>query len=1243
MPKVDQTTKQDRKERAFLTLRRFPLGLPVAELSEMTGIERRTLDNYLAELSTEGKVYKEDRSALWVALAYDQAQLRKFELSPEEAMTLYLAARLFTKQHDKRNEPAETALMKLATALRTDAHVGDEIHQAALELGNRPDDGAYNRVFRAVMQAYIYRRVLRITYEPAAGTAFDTDFAPYLIEPSAIGFTTYAIGHSSLVNAWRTFKIERIREAALTRQEYRIPPDFPGLDILRSAWSIMWGEKVVQVVLRFSPAVARRVMETRWHPSEEKGLDTDNPSYLRWSAQVADTTDMLPWIRGWGADVEVLEPKELREALTAEVHRMARRYGVSAESTASPQARVLRCWGKTGKTLEDFHPAVFHMFDVGHVAQAILAHEFASRWRTALADAFNTEADKLGDWLPYLVALHDIGKVSTAFQCLNQAQKARLEQEGFSFDGWDTKSDIYHATISQVYIADVLGPSSEIPDHGLIKACGEAMGGHHGQFIDPEVLKAARYKLRHEPDEWAQHRQHANAMLRNELLRCASHQLPQPVHLSKAVMALTGFTILCDWLGSDERYFHPMPDTDLTDYIEHSRNQAKRAVAEAGLLTAAASRAPVEVGALFIDLGKLRPLQHAIDDIPANILQAPSLTIIEAPTGEGKTEAALALAHRIARITGTDELYYALPTMATSNQMFGRLQMHLQKRLGLPASVKLVHGQSFLVEEDLRAELSAADVQPLGNGGNARQTQSDAPVAWFNGRKRALLAPFGVGTIDQAELAALNVKHTALRMMGLVGKVVIVDEVHAYDTYMTTVIARLLCWLATMNTSVILLSATLPKSRRKQLAEAYGTQFELSAEQADAYPGLLVVSANGIHHASPQVWQPNRVIECHELHWGDDDARAKAEWLLAAVKEGGGVCWMTNTVKRAQRIFAELMALSPEGVDLDLLHSQFPLDERQRREVRLTGKYGRTGTRPERGIVIGTQVLEQSLDLDFDVMVTDLAPIDLMLQRAGRLHRHDRVRPTANAVPRLWLNYEITAKGELKPGSDRTIYAEYIRKQTYEVLKGRTHIQLPRDYRVLVEAVYSDESPSEDSLLYDAWSDLLQQQQVAEGEAKKRLLPAPHPRDSFAQTAAMRIQFEEDENRADFIVAQTRLGEESLNVIPLERHGDSIYLDGSNSGIDVNQEARLDDQRRLLRRNLRVGNPQVVAAIRGEEENHPTNLFKKSTLLKGYSPLWLSNGQARFKSKDQTLHVALDPQLGLIIEKEGKAHDTNEN
>ncbi|MCI0553899.1 MAG: CRISPR-associated helicase Cas3', partial [Anaerolineae bacterium] len=473
----------------------------------------------------------------------------------------------------------------------------------------------------------------------------------------------------------------------------------------------------------------------------------------------------------------------------------------------------------------------------------------------------------------------------------------------------------------------------------------EALGGHHGRFAHPDNdIKSGRRKLNREPEQWKSLRQMVDSILKDEFLKVALDSLPDPINISTAIMAFTGFTILCDWLGSDERYFKTSPNVDLSLYLENSRQRATQATRDSGLKAATLSSMPTKTKILLVDLMPLRALQLAIDDIPERLLQSPSLTIIEAPTGEGKTEAALALAHRIAPINGTEEMYYALPSMATSNQMYDRLQTHLEKRLGLMADVKLVHSQAYLVEENSQAETQTTSIEPLENGEANKDSESGETVSWFNSKKRALIAPFGVGTVDQAELAALNVKHAALRMMGLVGKVVIVDEVHAYDTYMTTIIERLLRWLASMNTSVILLSATLPKARRKRLAQAYDANLSLSVEEEDAYPNLMVLTSEAKpYQTSPDVWQPNRMIELQTLHYGDNDAQEKAKWLLDSVATGGCACWITNTVKRAQRIFEVLRGIVPPDIDLELLHSQIPLDDRQQREDRLKSKYGREG------------------------------------------------------------------------------------------------------------------------------------------------------------------------------------------------------------------------------------------------------------------------------------------------------------
>ena len=455
---------------------------------------------------------------------------------------------------------------------------------------------------------------------------------------------------------------------------------------------------------------------------------------------------------------------------------------------------------------------------------------------------------------------------------------------------------------------------------------------------------------------------------------------------------------------------------------------------------------------------------------PINCSAQPCLVIIEAPTGEGKTEASLALAHALRKQTEGDDFYYALPTMATSNQMFGRLQKHLQARLGVDTQIKLVHGQSFLIEDELR-------IEPLSNGGAREQGEPRAAaLQWFSGKKRALLAPFGVGTIDQAELAALNARHAALRMFGLAGKVVIVDEVHAYDTYMTTIIEQLLRWLAALNTSVILLSATLPLSRRAQLAQAYGVELDAISGSSDAYPSLLVLSRNGIHHASPKAWQTIAQIALDTLFLDDEQVDEKARWLLDTIREGGCACWMTNTVKRAQRLFARLQELAPAHVDLTLLHSQYPLEERQKWETEITGKYGPNGRRPEQGIVVGTQVLEQSLDLDFDVMVSDLAPIDLLLAARRQAASTQPCRPDAHQAPRLWINLHHDEQPMIPPKADCAIYTEYILRQSWATLAGRNESTCRSDYRPLIEAVYDAPEPPKDSPLRAAWDKLKQKE-----------------------------------------------------------------------------------------------------------------------------------------------------------------------
>jgi CRISPR-associated endonuclease/helicase Cas3 len=477
------------------------------------------------------------------------------------------------------------------------------------------------------------------------------------------------------------------------------------------------------------------------------------------------------------------------------------------------------------------------------------------------------------------------------------------------------------------------------------------------------------------------------------------------------------------------------------------------------------------------------------------------------------------------------------------------------------------------------------------------------------------------------------VKHTALRMIGLAGKVVIFDEVHAYDTYMTTIIEALLQWLRALDTSVILLSATLPQMRREKLARAYGVEFA-QGEAAQGYPALWVFGNAAPYHAAPPAIQPNRTLTLEFLHLGDTEAelKAKAQFLLDAVTDGGCVGWMTNTVRRAQEMFAIVDQQADAEVDRMLLHAQLPLFERKYREKTLRDKYGPpdgTTQRPKRGIVIGTQVLEQSLDLDFDLLVSDLAPIDLLLQRAGRLHRH--ARPERQGAPHFYVNAPLTTEGRPSLNPDSCIYAAFLLLQTWATLKDRTEILLPRDYRVLVEAVYGLAKLPAGHPLQEEWKRLERKEKDAVGEARLRLLPDPDPEWAFS-TRMSRLQFEENENGAAWIIGKTRLGEESVTVIPLERRDVMVWGWPDGQPIALNQAASREVQLDLLRRQLRISNPDAVAALKAQ--TLPA-LFKRSTLLKEYFPLWLEEGRGQLTLPNGLLEVCLDKNLGLQIRKKG--------
>lgn len=334
MPKGSEQDKSARKQHVYDLVRRHETGIRTSAIAETLNYAERTLRDYLRELEEEHRIYADGWD--WIPLPLNQRKPLKLEPTPEQAVVMYVALRMFVKQSDRRNPLAEGLLLKIANLANNELHLGDDLEQAAAELAQRETDKDYEDIYQKVVRAYLQRKKLAIIYHPYRSEPFETVISPYLIEPSGIGYGTYAIGHSSKPNDRRTYKLERIQQAQLTRETFTVPDDFPGLEMLRNAWSIYYGEDTVHVMLRFAPEVTRRVRESNWRGANPQLTDDpDKPGYLRYAFDIADTTDLKPWIRTWGANVEVLAPAELRDEMTGEARALAHLYGWTTETGQS--------------------------------------------------------------------------------------------------------------------------------------------------------------------------------------------------------------------------------------------------------------------------------------------------------------------------------------------------------------------------------------------------------------------------------------------------------------------------------------------------------------------------------------------------------------------------------------------------------------------------------------------------------------------------------------------------------------------------------------------------------------------------------------------------------------------------------------------------------------------------------------------------------------------------------------------
>lgn len=720
--------------------------------------------------------------------------------------------------------------------------------------------------------------------------------------------------------------------------------------------------------------------------------------------------------------------------------------------------RVPPVWAAMGKMAGRSvpHPLICHMIDTAAVAQAcaplVLGPALLADVRAFLAPLGDVEG-----WFAFLCGLHDLGKYSPGFQALSveiaTSRLGAIAADDLRFVAPASavrRTDTPHGLVTALHVRPML--ESWGADPAVAEEIAAALGGHHGFFPSSgSVRQARREKNNHGMEKWHGWRDGLVDALAGAL------RLPEPASVpwqlirpdTGAILALAALTTVSDWIASDGAMFpSPIDADDLDEYTRVSCRQARLAVGRLGL---GGWDVPTDTG--FADLFPgvtPRPVQVVVEQIVSG-QAGPTMTVLEAPTGEGKSKAALQVSAALVREQGLAGMYVGMPTQAMSNQVFAEVQELVARHDG-GSAVRLIHSGA-------RAYLAERGLVPTDLGPDSEDSD-EAAQEWFV-RKKSLLTDIGVGTIDQIMKAVIRSGHFFVRLVALSNKVIVVDEVHSYDLYQSTLLDRLLMWLGRLGVSVVLLSATLPTARREQLVLAWRAGLlrcrpsEVDPlPKSEAYPRVTVADRGGVAIAGAGVSAVNadRCVRLEQI--GDDDL---VDWVLERVRDGGCVAVVHNLRRRVETTFTSLQerlqALPTEcRPRLVVLTGELPERERRERETWLREAFGPGGTRP-RAVVIGTQVLEHGLDLDYDAMVSDMAPVDLLIQRVGRVHRHERGGKHGDIVLGIAGVVDSPA-GPVFPRYLHLVYAPIILLRTWALLSERSVICCPEDVPALIDAVY---------------------------------------------------------------------------------------------------------------------------------------------------------------------------------------------
>lgn len=917
-------------------------------------------------------------------------------------------------------------------------------------------------------------------------------------------------------------------------------------------------------------------------------------------------------------------------------------------------------WGKWGNGEEPSLPVLAHMLDTAGTASILWDNIFTNTNKENLVNVTKLSELDTKKWFITIAALHDLGKVDPIFQGqLLSRDKAKfskyytsLNEKGLEHPSEDLSlffpknkaNEAWSRYRHENRSAEGLEPN------GFQGFLCSSIGGHHGIFQESkDITSSLIYSEWLKASSWGSLQQEIKAII---LEVCDSEDIPfNQIETSRRtgpiVPLISGMIVLADWLASNEEFLASAPIELLADgedkyilYLQHREEEAKAKIED----WLGFANSPSGSFQELFNFEPSRPVQEWAVKINPPEKPIPNLNVVMVPMGEGKTETALML-HSIGQKVYGDGLLFALPTMATADAMFNRIQRFYRDT---PTVARLSHGKAIL--NAFYSDSNAGNLNTCENEGEGLR-----PSNWFNGSHRALLAPVTVSTCDQVLAAAISHKYIQMRLLSLSMKHLILDEVHLYDPYQHELLCRLLGWLAFLGSRVTLLSATLPEARVKSITKAWRKglsmreDYVLIPQEEDliSYPSITRIIGNETEHIKMKSFREVS-LDISYTYVKEDTRESKVESILQVVRE----IFSSNPIARIGIILNTVdMAidtayeLKNNGFINEIIHSRMTARQKNEKTDRIIKNLGRNAPAVSQ-IVVGTQLLESSLDIDFDFMITELPNMAALLQRSGRLWRH------SEKVDRLWIHPEnLQYRNSLTNPSIRVIvpfltenklsrknslpYSQAEINATWVSLNmGETKtINIPEDIQHLIDqsnitwaslSKVEEGSKDESSILGD----------LATNETKKRK----------ANDIGVNVEHFDDWNdkkwRNSLLTKMTSgtLWSEEAQTRLSDLLSCSILILGSSLKNEYAYEASPED----LNKSMKIAQKKALGSVvstngkiagilikyQKENELYFDTLAKNTpTLLKGLLPLSLENLS--------NLGLRLDSTYGLLYEKEG--------